>query len=161
MNRELILLQKRPRISHALAATLALCVTGCTTMGTGAGTLRSSHAAVTFQWQSTDSVSGSMTATLADGRSYTGPYFQITSEMRTDNLSFGGWRHWREPSAGFTTYYSGQTLAYLKAADDSRIRCSFMLIHPARGFSGGAQGECELPDKNIIDVSLDAKAKQK
>ena len=161
MNRALDLFQKCPLLSHALVATLAICVTGCTTVGTGAGNLRSSHAPVVFSWQSTDSVSGSMTATLADGRSYTGPYFQITSEMRTDNLSFGGWRHWREPSTGYTTYYSGQAMAYLKSADDSRMRCSFMLIHPARGFCGGAQGECELPDKNMIDVSLDAKATQK
>lgn len=48
-----------------LLATLAA---GCATMGTGIGSTSSGASPVNFSWQSSDSVSGTMNATLPDGK---------------------------------------------------------------------------------------------
>jgi hypothetical protein len=130
-------------------------LSGCTTMGSGTGTVRNSKAAVTFDWKSKDSVSGTMTATFADGKTFTGQYFQLTTDVQGD--SWRGWRSWRSPGLDFATFYSGRAVARLKGPDDSLMRCWFMLIHPSHGLHGGADGECQLPDKTEIDVSLDSR----
>jgi hypothetical protein len=50
---------------------LPLLSAGCTTMGTGYGTT-AAGTPVHFHWQSSDDVSGTLYATLADGSVYTG-----------------------------------------------------------------------------------------
>src|SRR5882757_19387 len=66
---------------------------GCTTMGTGFGSTPTGTNPVNFSWKSSDSVSGSMNATLADGKTFTGQFFQITSDTTVDNLGplWAGW----------------------------------------------------------------------
>src|SRR4051794_7593748 len=59
----------------------------CTTMGTGTGTLGADKA-VNFAWKSTDGgTSGQMTATLAGGEVFSGPYLQMTHDARSDDFA--------------------------------------------------------------------------
>jgi len=70
----------------ALPLVLTALVAGCTTMGTGFGSTASGQNPVNFNWQSSDNVSGTMNATLSDGKTFTGQYFQITTDTTIDNL---------------------------------------------------------------------------
>ena len=57
----------------------AIGAAGCATMGTGTGATLSGADPVTFNWKGNSaSNSGTMTASLSDGTTYTGQYFQIT-----------------------------------------------------------------------------------
>jgi hypothetical protein len=66
---------------------------GCTTMGTGTGSTPSGGSAATFNWKSSDGVSGTINATLAGGKTYEGRYFQITKDTTVDSIGplWGGW----------------------------------------------------------------------
>ncbi|HJT40653.1 MAG TPA: hypothetical protein VJ762_10030 [Sphingobium sp.] len=153
----------------ATAAVLAaaLLATACTTTGTGIGSSQAPGAAATFNWSSEGPRTGSMTAMLADGRQYTGGFFQITSETRVEDLTplwvgwgpiygrrfhRGGWDYWG-PSDQFVTHYSGKVLANL-AGPGGQMRCRFTLIHPASGMSGGGEGTCQLPGGTHIQASF-------
>jgi hypothetical protein len=144
-----------------LGAALAA---GCTTTGTGFGSTASGADPVTVGWSSSDAVSGSMTATLADGKGYSGQFFQITSNTTVDNLAplwvgwgpvwgLGGWSDW---NAGpqFVTHYSGRVVANLSSPDGTHLRCRFQLVHPSDGMAGGGRGECQLPDGQKIDAQF-------
>ena len=158
------------RLSLALALLATLFVSGCRTTGAGYGTLQNSadgaDIRVSFDWRSTDSVSGTMTATFSDGRSFTGQYFQITSDTRIDHLgplwhewspAWRGWRYWyRDPGPQLVKHYSGRVLANLGSTDGERMRCRFRLIRPASGMSGGGEGTCQLPDGNTIYATFPA-----
>jgi len=141
--------------------TLTLAINACTTTGTGAGQLTGASGQdqpVTFTWTSKDGGnSGSMMASLP-GKSYQGRFFQITQQTSVDTLTplWGHWRHgWNDwpywsspmgpdiPSTQFITHYSGKVVATLDAGDD-HMRCRFHLVEPARGMSGGGEGECQL-----------------
>jgi hypothetical protein len=108
-----------------------------------------------------------MTARLSDGQTYTGTYFQITSDTRVDELSplwsgwdsprwgswwgVGPWRSW-EPTTGFVTTYSGRVVANLEGPNGTHMRCRLDLISPASGMAGGGQGRCQLPSGDTIDT---------
>ena len=72
---------------------LAAIAAGCTTMGTGYGSSPSGSSPVTFNWKSSDGVSGTMNATLSDGTTYSGQYFQITRDTTVDSVAplWVGW----------------------------------------------------------------------
>jgi hypothetical protein len=72
-------------LTAALLVTVA-CAAGCATMGTGSGSTASGTRPVTFKWKSSDDVSGSITATLARGKTYAGKYFQVTRETDVSDL---------------------------------------------------------------------------
>ncbi len=140
---------------------------GCTTMGTGSGSTASGADPVSFNWQSSDSVSGTMSATLADGKTYNGQFFQITKDTTVDSVGplwagwhsrwggFGGWDEWGAvPDTGFITHYSGKVIANLGAASGVHLRCRFQLVHPSEGMAGGGRGQCQLPDGNSIDATF-------
>jgi hypothetical protein len=142
-------------ISVALAAfTMA----ACQTAGTGSGNVRGSNKPVAFTWESTDSVSGNITATFGSGRVFKGTYFQITQDTRVDRLGplwdgwgrpyrRSAWRHWgANPGPEFTKTYSGRVLANLHSPDGDHMRCRFTLISPQRGMAGGGEGRCQLSD---------------
>jgi hypothetical protein len=60
---------------HNAAVMLPLIVAmaaGCTTMGTGTGSTPSGASAATFSWKSSDGISGTINATLAGGKTYSG-----------------------------------------------------------------------------------------
>ncbi|HEY8537684.1 MAG TPA: hypothetical protein VIL28_02385 [Steroidobacteraceae bacterium] len=158
----------RVRMLSVFGGLLALFVAGCTTTGAGHGTLHNGvDEGVTFQWRSTDSVSGTMSATFADGRTFTGNYFQITSDTRVDRLGplwdgwhhhWRGWPHWHpDPGPRFVKHYSGRVLANLRSADGNEyMRCRFRLIRPSAGMAGGGAGTCQLSDGKTIDATFPA-----
>lgn len=145
------------RVSIA-AFVVALALAACQTAGTGSGNVRGSSKPVAFTWESTDSVSGNITATFGTGRVFRGTYFQITSETRAERLEplwdgwgrphrRNAWRYWgRDPGPEFVKTYSGRVLANLHSEDGEHMRCKFTLISPSRGMAGGGEGRCELSD---------------
>jgi hypothetical protein len=141
---------------------------GCTTMGTGFGSTATGASPVDFSWKSFDNVSGSMNATLSDGKTFTGQFFQITSDTTVDNLGplwagwggYGGRRRWGDDwgfwDAGreFVTHYSGRVVANLATPDGQHMRCKFQLVHPSDGMAGGGRGQCQLPAGKTIDTTF-------
>jgi hypothetical protein len=148
-----------------LSAILGALVLGaCTTIGSGSGTLGADSQPVNFAWKSDyNDTSGTLSATLADGKVFSGPYVQATSETRTDDFApmWNGWNYgwpdWRWggrglPLTSFTTEYSGRVLANLQASDGARMRCHFQLNNPPAGMKGGGQGHCEIKGGSTIDA---------
>ena len=154
---------KHSTVKLGLPLLVALAA-GCTTMGTGFGSTASGKNPVNFSWKSSDSVSGSMNATLSDGKSFTGQFFQITSDTTVDNLGplwtgwggrrWGGeWGFW-DAGQDFVTHYSGKVVANLSSPDGEHMRCRFQLIHPSDGMAGGGAGQCQLSEGNTIDTTF-------
>jgi hypothetical protein len=144
---------------------LAVLTTGCATSGAGAGATLSGADLVTFSWKSSDSVSGTMTATTPEGTAYTGRFFQVTRDTTVDSLGplwtgrgrWGGlgWDDW---SAGpsFITHYTGKVVANLGAPSGAHMRCKFQLVYPSQGRAGGGHGRCQMPDGKTIDATFPA-----
>jgi hypothetical protein len=152
-------------------ASLLLCagiaLSACTTMGTGTGSVSPGNAPVSFAWKSADGGgnNGTMSATLAGGKTFSGPYLQITTGARSQDFDpmwtgwESGWGDWGWapfPESGFTTLYSDRVMANLQAADGQRMRCQFYLNDPIDGMAGGGQGECQLKGDRSVDVTLKA-----
>ena len=53
-------------------------VAACSTMGTGTGNARNSDLHANFAWKSTDDRTGTLTATLSNGETFSGPFFQVS-----------------------------------------------------------------------------------
>ena len=155
--------------SVALPALLCagIALSACTSMGTGTGSVAPGGAPVTFAWKSTDDgVSGTMSATLADQQTFSGPYLQVTHQVRIQDfdLLWDGWqRGWNDwaggldgwgpfPEDGFATQYSDRVMANLQSADGQRMRCSFHLNTPVDGMIGGGQGKCQLKNGRSVDA---------
>ena len=144
----------------ALLCGVLLASAGCTTMGSGVGqTSPGGGGPVAFQWTNNGGNAGTMSATLADGDAYSGRYYQITSEARTQSLDafrplWLGWRRgWNDwgygyggfgPDTQFTTVYSGKVVANLEDSANHYMRCRFTLVQPSSGMNGGGQGECQI-----------------
>jgi hypothetical protein len=139
---------------------------GCTTMGTGFGSTASGADPVTFNWKSSDAVSGTMSATLAGGETYSGQFFEITKDTRVDNLGplwagwgpgwrggFGDFGYW-DAGPSFVTHYSGKVVANLGTPSGAHMRCNFQLTHPSEGMAGGGSGQCQMPDGKTIDATF-------
>jgi hypothetical protein len=149
-------------MSHSIAKTnlllLVVLAAGCTTTGTGFASLTGGTLPVNFSWKSSDRVSGSLSATVADGTTYTGNYLQITSETTVDSLgSAWGPGPWAGPVWGgeeFATHYTGRVVADLASPNGAHLRCAFLLVHPSAGMAGGGGGLCQAPGGNVIDVTL-------
>lgn len=152
----------RGRAAIALLAG-TLIAAGCTTVGEGAGSGLSGESPVTFGWTSKDGgLTGTMTATFADGRVFVGPFLEITSTARLESLEplwtgwqpgWSDWRYWGPyPDAAFATRYSGRVLANLEGAGAHRLRCRFQLNAPEAGMRGGGQGDCQAGDGQTIDA---------
>ena len=153
-----------PTVKLGLPLLVAL-VTGCTTMGTGFGSTAAGTDPVNFSWKSSGSVSGTMDAT-ASNITYAGQFFQITSDTTADSLGplwngwgpgwrRGGWAYW-DAGPEFVTHYSGKVVANLTAPDGKHMRCTFRLVHPDGGMSGGGTGQCQMPDGKTIDANFPA-----
>ena len=153
---------KRTATIAALGGVLLTMAAACSTMGTGNGELTRGGGPVSFDWNATGAdTSGSMSARLADGREFSGPFVQMTRERRVDldPLWIGWpyrWNDWRwgafGPDVGFETVYSGKVVANLKGPDNDRMRCRFTLDDPISGMSGGGQGQCQLTDGRQVDA---------
>jgi hypothetical protein len=134
---------------------------GCATMKTGSGSAISGTNPVNFGWSGRGNVSGSMTATFANGRTFTGPYSQITSNL-TDKLGSQG-PVWHQeglydvgPELQSVPHYTGRVVANLSDPDGIQMRCHFELTTPVAGMAGGARGECQLPDGRSVDAQFPA-----
>jgi hypothetical protein len=135
-------------------------------MGNGTGTVSPGGEAVQFSWKSTDGgVSGTMSAALNDGQTFSGPYLQVTSTTQSQDLQpmwsgwEFGWHGWNGmgpfgpfPETTSTTHYSGRVMANLQAADGQHMRCHFQLNHPDAGMGGGGQGQCQLKSGRSVDA---------
>src|SRR5438445_13862649 len=82
------------------AMTAILCagiaLSACTTMGSGSGSVSPGGEAVKFSWKSTDGgISGTMSAALKDGQTFSGPYLQVTSTTRSQDFDplWTGWEY--------------------------------------------------------------------
>jgi hypothetical protein len=153
---------------HNAAVMLPLLVAmaaGCTTMGTGTGSTPSGANAATFNWKSSDGVSGTINATLPGGKTYSGQYFQITKDTTVDSIGplwagWGGrggraWGYWGvDSSPDFITHYTGRVVANLAEPSGAHMRCQFQLVHPSDGMNGGGLGQCQMPDGTSIDANF-------
>ena len=147
-----------------LPLLVAVAAVGCTTMGTGTGSTLSGADHVSFDWKSSDGVSGTMNATAPDGKTYSGQFFQVTRDTTVDSLGplWVGWRGgrggfgWNDWDAGpsFITNYSGRVVANLGAPSGEHMRCKFQLARPTSGMSGGGRGQCQMPDGKSIDATF-------
>jgi hypothetical protein len=99
---------------------------GCTTMGTGTGSTPSGASVATFNWKSSDGVSGTIDATLAGGKTYSGQYFQITKDTTVDSIG--------------PLWAGGGGLG--------------RRVHPSDGMNGGGLGQCQLPNGTSIDATF-------
>jgi hypothetical protein len=149
----------------AAVAGAALTMLACTTMGTGTGSLSPSNTPVTFAWRSKDGgITGTMSATMADGAAFSGPFLQVTSTVRSDAFEpmWAGWRRgWSDwgywgalPESEFATRYSGKVIANLKGPDMQQLRCRFHLNDPAAGMGGGGQGECQFGGGRTVEATF-------
>jgi hypothetical protein len=148
---------------------LAAIAAGCTNTGTGFGSTLSGASRTTFSWWSSDGVSGTLIASVSDGKTYSGRYFQITKDTTVDTIGplwagwagregvSGGWDYWGvDASPYFITHYTARVVANLAGPGGSHMRCQLQLIHPADGMNDGAVGQCQLPDGTTIDANFPA-----
>jgi hypothetical protein len=140
---------------------LVVGLAGCATTRTGSGSTVPATNPVKFSWTSSGNVSGSMTATLANGETFTGRFFQVTSSL-TDDLGPQG-PIWHEqgpydvgPELQYVAHYTGHVTADLSRSDGTQMRCRFKLMSPADGMAGGASGECRLPSGLSVDAQFPA-----
>jgi hypothetical protein len=169
-----ILPSPKRALAIPMIATLAA-VTGCATTATGMGGgdlggRGDAKQPVLFAWQSGDGgVSGSLTATLP-GRTFVGPFSEITLRTPRENLApfWAGWNEgWGDwpysadgwdsagASAQFTHWYSGKVVANLRDARGESMRCRFDLADALKGLRGGAHGQCQLVGGEILDATID------
>jgi hypothetical protein len=146
---------------------LAALAAGCTTVGAGIGSAFSGATPVSFSWQNSDSLSGTMNATLSDGETYSGQFFQITKDTTLGSVAplwagwhrswggWGGWDYWDPVSSpSFITHYTGRVVANLGEGNGQHMRCKFQLVHPSEGMAGGGRGQCQMPDGETIDTNF-------
>jgi hypothetical protein len=153
--------------ARSVALSALVCVgaalSACTTMGTGSGSVSPGGAPVAFAWKSTDGgTSGTMSATLDSQQTFSGPYLEITSQVRSEDFGpmWNGWGpYWNDwagwgvfPEYGYARQYSGRVMANLQAADGQRMRCRFFLNTPIDGMAGGGQGKCQLTNGRSVDA---------
>jgi hypothetical protein len=166
---------RRSGRASALLAALAvgaLLLQSCATNSSGAGVGQrladsgspSAGKTINFGWTSEDGgVTGTLSAQLDDGASFSGPFMQVTREthLRHFDPYWAGWRHgWRDwPAWGpagsgpdLVTHYTGRVIARLQGPGDLRMRCVLHLKAPAKGMGAGGQGQCELSDGRKFDA---------
>lgn len=158
-------------LANLVAPTVLCALAACSTIssGTGVGSTLKGELKTSLSWTAKGDRSGTMTAQVSNGETYTGTYFQITRDTRIDDLSplwngwdsprwgswwgMGPWVPWR-PSTGFVTTYSGHVVANLEGPNGTHMRCRLDLMSPTAGMAGGGQGQCQLPGGDTIDTNF-------
>ena len=150
----------RSRAALPALVMAGFALSGCTSVGTGTGSVSPGGAPVAFSWKSTDGgITGAMLATLENGQTFSGPFLQITQQARSEDFGpmWNGWApYWNDwPGSywgpDFATLYSGRVIANLQSAN-GRMRCRFRLNTPVDGMSGGGQGQCQLDNGRSVDA---------
>jgi hypothetical protein len=147
------------RVGLLLLVALAA---GCATTRTGSGSAAVSGTnPVKFDWTGSGNVYGSMTATFANGRTFTGQFSQVTSDLTHEFGSQGPIWHQEGaydvgPWLQSAPHYTGRVLANLSGSNGVQMRCRFDLTRPVDGMAGGARGECQLPDGSSVDAQFPA-----
>jgi hypothetical protein len=146
------------RVGLLLLVALAA---GCATTRTGSGSAVSGTNPVTFGWTGRGNVYGSMTATFANGRTFTGEFSQITSNLTHEIGSQGPlWHQEGQYDVGpwlqSVPHYTGRVVANLSGSGGVQMRCRLELARPVDGMAGGAHGECHLPDGLSVDAQFPA-----
>jgi hypothetical protein len=150
------------RIAFASIAVLAVSACTCTSDGLELKLDgEQPQALVTFDWRSSDDISGTMTASFSDGRQFSGPYFLITPETQVDQLKLlwqgwtgsHEWRHW-QPGSSFVKDYGGEVLANLGTTSGERMRCQFRMSRDSSGMNGGGKGTCQIIDGITFHASF-------
>ena len=135
----------------------------CTTADAESRSTATGASAVSFSWRGADSVSGTMSAVLSNGKTYSGKFLELTADMTVDNLwplwsgwgpgyrGRGGWQDWNGPPQ-FVIHYTGRVVADLDASNGEHMRCRFQLNRPSDGMVGGGRGRCRMPDGKTINA---------
>jgi hypothetical protein len=146
------------RVGFLLVVGLAV---GCASTRTGSGSTVPGTNAAKFSWTGSGNVSGSMAAMFANGGTFTGRFFQITSSL-TDELGPQG-PIWHQegpydvgPELQYVPHYTGRVEANLSRSDGVQMRCRFNLMRPVDGMAGGARGECQPSDGLSVDAQFPA-----
>jgi len=164
--------------ARGVALSALLCVgialSACTAMGTGNGSLSPGGAPVTFAWTSSHAgMSGTMSATLPGGETYTGSFLEPSRDVSGEDqdifsesferswVEFGAdlphWDGWGPDPDGFEAQYSGWVVVNLQAADGQSMRCRFQLNTPTEGLTGGGQGACRLNNGRSVNAVFPAR----
>jgi hypothetical protein len=152
-------------VRSSVATVLLVCAiaiaAGCTTTGVGYGDVpKGGGEQLAVSWTSSDGgISGTMTASLSDGRSFSGPFFEMTSQTVAPfwyGSGFYGWGDGTGSSTPFRTHYSGSVVADLAGENNVHMRCRLRLLTPRRGISGGGAGECQVTGNAPIEVRFAA-----
>lgn len=154
---------------RALIATALLCsaagLAGCSTIGTGYGDVQNGTTGrATFQWSSSDGgMTGTMSASLPSGESFSGQFYQLTGETRAERID-SHWDTWR-PGWGawgpgstivHVPRYSGHVVAKLGGSSGHHMRCDFNLRNPDAGIPGGSSGTCFIEGGETIAATFPA-----
>lgn len=156
------------KTARAIMSVAVLTVSGCTCTSDGLeldAPAKDRRSDISVEWRSVDGFAGTMTATVADGRAYSGSYLAITPDVRADQLAplwegwtaSRGWRSWHpETGPDFFETYDGMVLANLGTARGDRLRCRFQLDFPSLGMNGGGAGECQYSGGRTVDADFSA-----
>ncbi len=120
------------RVPLLAAASMALALGACTTLGTGMGSTSPGDAPTA---QSTEFAP--MWAGWSPG-------------WRDWGYGFNGYGEF--PFEGTTTNYTGKVVANLQGPNSQRMRCNFALNNPPSGMGGGGQGKCQLAGGETVDA---------
>jgi len=154
----------RNLIGAGVISLALVMASGCATSGAGYGDVSGTNGPVTFSWKSKDGmgISGSISALLPNGNTFSGTYFQITSQTAQQmlvplwsgwNEGWTDWPYWGPyPVTQFVTVYSGKVVANLQNPNGKQMRCRFHLANPMSGMSGGGQGECQTSGGKTISA---------
>lgn len=148
-----------------IMSVAVLAMSGCaiTSDGLELDATHDRRADMFIDWQDLDGFAGTMTATAADGLTYSGSYLQITPDVRHDQLAplwegwkaSRGWRSWSaENGPALLETYDGMVLANLGTASGDRMRCRFRLDFPSLGMDGGGAGKCQFLGGRTVHADL-------
>lgn len=160
-----------PRFLAAAAlAAVTLALGACATTGMGGGELLrhgEPDQPALFSWKSdVGGVSGTLVARLPDAV-YRGRFFQVTRQTRRPLIAplwdgwpegWYDWHYWGSESYApidateYIARYTGKVVANLRNDDGNHMRCRMQLAEPARGLSGGGEGECQIEGGGTLDA---------
>ncbi len=160
-------------LTLSMFAAIALAAPGCTQKGTmqaveDPGTAKAAPVLMTWSSPEGERVTGTLTATLPSGETFTGQYIQVGADTSDDDLApyWGGWNDsqwgtWPQdwgggpesmPGQTFQLTYSNRVIANLKGDKGGKMRCRFLLNDSVAGLAGGGMGQCQRATGEEIEA---------